>query len=174
MKINIKQILTFIFIAPMLFALYSSFQISQNIQAVIFQIIFDLLAFYIFIRFLWILGNETTYEISFKKSALKNINESICPLCGLSNVSDSFLEIGYRKRKWSDFLYKVFYIKYSTRIVELTTKIKICESCKQKYLLVSKSKLLSLFHINPSIKLLKIRYGYLRGIKFPFEEWNIS
>ena len=99
MKINIKQILTFIFIAPMLFAFYSNFSISPNVQTVIFQIIFDLLTFYLFIRFLWILGTETADEISYKKSALKNINDSIWPLCGLNKASDSFLEIGYRKRK---------------------------------------------------------------------------
>ncbi len=159
----------------MLFALYSNFPYPHsNIQTLIFLTVFDLITFYIFVRFLWILGTETDDEISYKKSAIRNINKGICPLCGFNQASDSFLEIGYRKRKWSDFLYKVYYIKYSTRIIELTTKVKICDPCRQKYLKVSKSKFLFLFNINPSIKLLKIRYGYLRGIKFPFEEWNIS
>ena len=59
-------------------------------------------------------------------------------------------------------------------MTELRTKVKICDSCKKKYLSISKSKFLFLFYIDPSIKLLKKRLGYLRGIKFPFEEWNIS
>lgn len=174
MRINFKQIIAFIFIAPVLFSLYASFPIPNNYSTVLLQLFVFLSTLYFFIRFLWLLGSSHDDELYFKESVLRNINSNICPLCSLEQVSNSTLSIGYRRRKWSDFLYKVYYIKYSYRNIELTTKVRICKSCEHNYLLISKQKLLSLFHVNPSIKLLKRKYGYLRGIKFPYEKWNIS
>lgn len=174
MRINIKQVLAIIFIFPFLLSLYIGFPITKNFPALILQTIVFVSTLYFFVRFVWLLGTSSGDEILFKESVIKNINKNYCPYCGSNQASNSFLEIGYRKRLWSDFVYKVYYIKYSTRMNELTTKIKICHSCEERYFLVSKYKLLSVFHINPSIKLLKRKYGYLRGIKFPFEKWNIS
>ncbi|MBK6912532.1 MAG: hypothetical protein IPJ03_19390 [Ignavibacteriales bacterium] len=174
MNLNNNQILAFVLISPFLLLLVAGLSNPENISTSILKFSIFFLSLYFFIRFLWVLGCSYEDEIHFKESVLENVNNNICPLCGKEKISDSNLTIGYRKRIWSDFEYKVYYIKYSTDIIEITTKVQICKSCGKNYLSVCEQDLFAIFHVNPSIKLLKRKLGYLRGIKFPFEKWNIS
>jgi len=110
----------------------------------------------------------------FTEQAIQNIMRDICPLCGKNKSTNALLSIGYRRRSYSDFEYRVFYIKYKVSKEELSYKINICAPCGNEYLKICKSRILFLFHQNPSKKVLQGKPGYIRGIKFPFEKWNLT
>ncbi|MDR3668562.1 MAG: hypothetical protein P4L35_17100, partial [Ignavibacteriaceae bacterium] len=106
--------------------------------------------------------------------AQKNILNGVCPLCGRNKSTISSLEIGYRRKFWNILSYNIIYIKYSVNAQQITSKINICTSCKNNYLLLSRFKILTIFKINPSIKVLKRKLGYLRGLRFPYAKWHVS
>jgi hypothetical protein len=175
MKILIKVIqAVFYFIVLVIAFGFIISLLAGILPPVIWSIIFIILSAYFIVRFIWLLSVSQQEGIIFKKQTIENINSSICPLCGKNNFTNALLTIGYRKRRYSNFDYRVFYIKYSVSSEELSYKINICSTCRDEYLRISKSKLLFLFYPNPSKKVLKRKAGYSRGIKFPFEEWNLS
>lgn len=125
------------------------------------------------LRFFSIYGDPDSSEVIFNNISKLHIDKKICPICRVRESSTHLLSVGYRKRFWK-IAYRIFYITYSFEVNELTTKINICDVCKDRYLFLSNYKILSIFYRNPSKRVLKKKVGYLIGLQFPFEKWNIS
>jgi len=169
---NIKQLFATILLLPIIILLFISLSSLYNIFSLIFYSLFIFLISYIIIRFIWVLGEPVNKDIKYKPIPYKLFKNGICPFCGHRKYSQKKLKIGYKKKYW-EIHYRVFYIKYSTSFNQLDECINICSKCERRYLFYSKYKIFSLFSKNPSNKALKRKIGYTRGLRFPFEPWNI-
>jgi hypothetical protein len=118
------------------------------------------------------LANPKDNFLLFKENISESIEKGRCPFCKSHRVNGDKLRVGYRKALW-EIYYKVFFIEYSKDYLQLTASLPICIKCKNKYLLVSTYKILSLFTRNPSKKVLKRKIGFLRGLKNPYESWHL-
>lgn len=133
-----------------------------------------MLVTWFFSLFVWTQGKPDNEDIILNENAGEQVFNGNCPLCRENQAENIDLEVGYRARVWGNLQYKVFFFSYTTREKELNAKVRICKECMKHYLLVSRFKLLSIFYKNPSTIVLEKKYGYLRGLKFPYEKWNIT
>jgi len=172
-KINSQQIgvtiVSILFLIPVFVGLLKVSSLTSFIDSC-----FALILIYIpILRYLWVLGTPINNDIKFNASSAKLLNKGICPFCGKRNYSPKKIKVGYRKRYW-EFHYRVFYIKYRITTDNFNKFVNICHKCESRYLFYCKYKIFSLFARNPSKKILKRKYGCIRGLEYPFESWNIK
>jgi hypothetical protein len=172
MRINAFQVFVFICLfLPICLFIYSLFLVKE-LSSFLWGIPFIIACIYLLFRLLWLLGESEDNEIHFNSSSQKNTINGICPLCGLNKPNASWLVIGYSRRCWKIEIKLFLNISFSVK--EITTRINICTSCKNKFLLLCKFKILSILKLNPSIKVLKRKLGYTRGLYSPYEVWHLS
>lgn len=172
-KINSQQIgvtiVSILFLIPVFIELSNISNISSFISSCIVLI----LIYIPIVRYLWVLGTPFNEDVNLKTNSSKLLDNGICPFCGKRNYSSKKIKVGYRKRCW-EFHYRIFYLKYRISINNFNKFIYICHKCESRYLFYSKYKIFSWFAINPSKKILKRKYGCIRGLEYPFESWNIK
>jgi hypothetical protein len=111
--------------------------------------------------------------VLIKPEAQSSIMKGICPFCHENHFTDEVLKVGYRKPK-SDYYSKDPESRnWDISLEYLTISLPICEKCKEKYLLLCKFKLFARIGLDRSYCVLQRKLGYLRGLQFPFESWNI-
>jgi hypothetical protein len=166
--INIRQLIIIVLYILFSFTFLIFPQGSAKIQGLIVFLLFTPL----FIKLIWLLADPKDNSLLFKENISESIEKGACPFCKSHKVNGDKLRVGYRKALW-EIYYKVFFIEYSKDYLQLTATLPICFKCKNKYLFVSRYKILSLFTRNPSKKVLKRKISYLRGLKNPYGSWHL-
>ncbi len=123
---------------------------------------------------LYVTARPSNDEVVQKLETTAALAKGICPFCRSNHVGSYTVNVGYRRRQYSNFRYMVFWIEWSHKMLEPHMRIPICDDCRTNYLKACSKKILPKGIRNPSRAVLKRKPGYRRGLVFPFETWNIK
>ena len=106
---------------------------------------------------------------------IDSLAKSTCPFCQEEPISAATLKVGYKRGRYSDFKYMIILISWNHAYQEISSRIPIGESCKARYLKASsRFMFLPRGMRNPSKTVLKRKWGFRRGLVFPFEPSNLK
>ncbi|MGD0036318.1 MAG: hypothetical protein ABSC53_03390 [Bacteroidota bacterium] len=170
---NIKQIFVLLFFGSLsVIILYGLLTHPENLN-MNGNIVAIVLFLYFSIRLLFITGNMKDDKVIFKTHVQPLIEERICPFCKSNHFVNETTKVGYRKPHLY-IAYKIFWIEWRRTVDELSVWLPICEECRRRYFMFFKIKLFKRFGLDPSYRVLKIKQGCFRGIRYPLEEWNFK
>lgn len=162
MKPNKHQVITLIISIPILILLfiYNSIRPDSVHPAYLILVIVFVVIIFFGLRTL----PEINDKIIWKRKSLELLEKQICPFCEKNQIGEYRIRIGYRKKR-SPIKYFFFWIEINFSREELATSSAICEWCKNRFL----GKQLP----EPSLTVLEMKPGYLRGLPRPHEKGHI-
>jgi hypothetical protein len=114
-------------------------------------------------------------EALLNDKARSALTVGACPFCGMHRAQSHSLKVGYRRHHLSKFAWMIFWFEYSISSSEFYVKLPICEECRRKYIESCEAKFpRNRLWGNPSMIVLRRKTGYLRGVKYPMETWNLK
>lgn len=162
MKPNKHQLITLIISIPILILLfiYTSIRPDAIHPAYLTLVIVFVVIIFFGLRTI----PEINNKIIWKQKSLELLEKGICPFCEKNKIGEYRIRIGYRKKR-SPIKYFFLWIEINFFREELATSSPICEWCKNRFL---KKQL-----PEPSLTVLEMKRGYLRGLPRQYEKGHI-
>lgn len=169
-RLNVKQAITLLVGGSMI---VSALDGMANHPSIALFLLSALITYWT-ARLFYLTADPIDEEVFLTSKAQTALSKGICPFCATEPIAPQTLKVGYKKGRYSNFKYKVFWIEWSHSYHELNIRLPICDGCRTKYLTACLRRFPPKGMRNPCKIVLKRKLGYRRGIQFPFESWNLK
>jgi hypothetical protein len=172
-RFNIKQVIFLLFGGALsvltLSGLFSSIETSVRIQSLILGLLF----LYWTARLIYIAADPDNDRVILKSQAESSVAKGLCPFCRINRSANHSLKIGYRKPHLF-IAHKILWIESWRSFDESYIHLPICQRCEENYFERFRFKLFARAGLDFSFRVLQMKRGYFRGLRFPLESWNIQ
>lgn len=149
---------------------------SIPVWAKIITLMFSGSFLYLTLRLVWIIVEPEDASFSLKSRSRTAQARGLCPICGKNEEGQKTLTVGYRKpTPMALRLGGIDPLLLGEGLVDdINVSIPICDRCATWAGYFSKMGFLAPLGLDGSLRVLRRKRGYLRGLRRPFDPSNIK
>jgi hypothetical protein len=170
-RINLKQ--GIVLILGVLFTVACFSELELKASAVFFVVLGIAIAYFSGYLF-WMLAYPLNGAVHLNSEARNSLEHGRCPICRLNHLEDHRLQVGYSKPRFQFVEWTWYGFRYRFWVDELAVHLPICNGCCKRFLNAASKTFPSVLMRNPSKLVLRRKYGWLRGVQFPFLASNVQ
>ena len=170
-RINLRQ--SIVLILGVLFTVACFSELDLKASDLLFVFLGIAIAYFSGCLF-WMLAYPLNEAVHLNSEARNSLELGRCPICGLNHVDEHRLQVGYRKPRFQFVAWTWYGFRYRFWFDELTVYLPICNACCKQFLNAASKSFPFVLMGNPSKLVLRRKYGWLRGVQFPFLASNVQ